>query len=59
MVDKTISHYTTLDELGEGGMGVVNKARESHLKRFVALKVLPPEKVTDPDAAGSLVVRGE
>jgi Tol biopolymer transport system component/predicted Ser/Thr protein kinase len=47
VIGRTISHYEVLDKLGEGGMGVVYKARDLHLDRFVAVKVLAPGAVSD------------
>jgi eukaryotic-like serine/threonine-protein kinase len=49
MIGRTLAHYRIEEKLGQGGMGIVYKAMDTHLDRHVAVKVLPQDMVADPE----------
>ncbi len=55
LTGQTLLHYVIIEKIGEGGMGAVYKAQDTHLDRPVAVKVLPHDKMADPDRKNRFV----
>jgi serine/threonine protein kinase len=59
MIGRTLQHYRITEEIGRGGMGVVYKAVDTHLDRPVAIKVLPHDKIADPERKRRFVLEAK
>jgi dienelactone hydrolase len=59
MIGQTLSHYKILEKIGQGGMGVLYRALDTHLDRLVAIKVLRPEVVGDPERKRRFVLEAK
>jgi len=59
MIGQSLLHYRITEKIGEGGMGTVYKAVDTHLDRPVAVKVLPPDKVADPERRQRFVLEAK